>query len=160
MIFVTVGAQMPFVRLVRAVDEWAGSRCRNDVFAQTGPTEWCPENIEWCRFLDPLEFNRLFEKADLIVSHAGMGTILTALQHGKPIVVMPRRGDLRETRNDHQLSCARRFAEIGKIAAVENESELMQRLDAADEIGEPSRINAQASPEILRALRKFVEAGR
>ena len=37
MIFVTVGTQLAFDRMIKAVDEWAGARGRTDVFAQVGP---------------------------------------------------------------------------------------------------------------------------
>ena len=45
MIFVTVGTQGPFDRLVRAVDKWAGMRARADIFAQTGPSDYQSEHI-------------------------------------------------------------------------------------------------------------------
>lgn len=38
MIFVTVGTQVQFDRLIRTVDEWAGARARSDIFAQIGPS--------------------------------------------------------------------------------------------------------------------------
>ena len=56
MILVTVGAQMPFDRMTRAVDAWAGERGRTDVFAQIGPTDFIPQNIEWTAFLEPEQF--------------------------------------------------------------------------------------------------------
>ena len=93
MIFVTVGAQMPFDRLVRAVDEWAGQSGTRDVFAQIGTTDLRPRHIEWVSFLQPAEFLERVRAARLIIAHAGMGSILTALGLGKQILVMPRRGD-------------------------------------------------------------------
>ena len=108
MIFVTVGAQMPFDRLVKAVDQWAASQGRGDV-AQIGSTDYRPSAIQWTRFLDPEKFKHRFETAKVVVAHAGTGSIITALQLGKPILVMPRRANLRETRNDHQVATADRF---------------------------------------------------
>ena len=67
--------------------------------------------------------------ADAIVAHAGMGTILTALELGKPLLVLPRRASLGEHRNEHQLATARRFADTGRLAVAFDESELAQRLD-------------------------------
>src|SRR5579859_3180811 len=109
MIFVTVGAQMPFDRLVRTVDLWAGRKGRRDVFAQVGPTALSPSNIAYEKFLDPASFRAKVEEASVIIAHAGMGSILTALEAGKPILILPRRGDLKETRNDHQVATAQRF---------------------------------------------------
>jgi UDP-N-acetylglucosamine transferase subunit ALG13 len=155
-ILVTVGGQMPFDRLVTAVDEWAGRRGRNDVFAQIGPTALRPRNVRWTHLLEPDEFRRQVVAADAIVAHAGMGSILTALEHGKPILVMPRRGDLKETRNDHQVATAERFRELGRVVVARDESELPQRLDELSALRASSAIPPHASPELLAALRAFV----
>ena len=158
MIFVTVGAQMAFDRMVRTVDEWAIMRRRDDVFAQIGPTSWRPKRIQWTAFLEPPEFRRRVESADAIVAHAGMGSILTALELGKPILVMPRRGDLGETRNDHQVSTARRFLAQGRISVAFDPGELFERLDAIDQQTSTDRIAPIASTELLSALRTFASS--
>jgi UDP-N-acetylglucosamine transferase subunit ALG13 len=131
-IFVTVGAQMPFDRLVRSVDEWAGSRGRRDVFAQIGPSSYEPRHIRHSRFIAPLEFRRHVEHADVIVAHAGMGSIISAVELGKPILVMPRRGDLGETRNDHQIATAERFGAMQLVQVATDEQDLLRKLDAFD----------------------------
>ena len=55
MIFVTVGAQMPFDRLITAVDQWAARHGRDDVFAQIGQNGAEPKHVEWTHLLDPSE---------------------------------------------------------------------------------------------------------
>ncbi len=156
MIVVTVGAQMPFNRLVRCVDAWAGSHGRDDVFAQIADTDWRPSHIQWKPFLDPSEYRRYLFQADVIVAHAGMGTILTALEFCKPLLVMPRRGDLNETRNDHQFGTARAFAETDRVTVAWNEHELLQSLDNLDSIPAPKQIASHASLELLATLRGFI----
>jgi UDP-N-acetylglucosamine transferase subunit ALG13 len=85
-----------------------------------------------------------------------MGSILMALQYGKPIVVMPRRGELRETRNDHQVATAIRFKSLGKIAVAMDEQELPGLLDAAAMIRPADSISAEASKELIDAIRDFI----
>jgi UDP-N-acetylglucosamine transferase subunit ALG13 len=155
-IFVTVGAQMPFERLCRAVDRWAGVRGRNDVFAQIGTTTWTPTHLRATPMLAPREFTTAVRECSAIVAHAGMGSILTALQFGKPILVMPRRGDLRETRNDHQVATAKRFRDLGKVAVAFDESELERELDRLETLSPADTIGPYASPELLAAVRDFV----
>jgi len=155
-IFVTVGGQIPFDRLVRTVDEWAGARGRTDVFAQIGPTDFRPRHIEAIEFLSPEEFRRKVENARTLVAHAGMGSIITALEIGTPVLVMPRRADLHETRNDHQVSAATRFQSRGIMVAFD-EKELWERLDALDSVQKPERISNAASPGLIRVLREFFE---
>ena len=124
MIFVTVGVQLPFDRLIRAVDDWAGHHGRHDIVAQAGTSAFKPRHIDVRQTLVPTEFRRFVEQAELIVAHAGMGSIITALELGKRIVVMPRRAALGEHRNDHQLSTARYMAEQNLVTVADSAEDL------------------------------------
>jgi len=157
MIFVTVGTQGHFDRLVRTVDEWAGLRGRNDIFAQTGPSAYRPRNFNVKQFLDPIEFREYVESASVVVAHAGMGSIITALECGKHIIVMPRRGYLKEHRNDHLVSTAKRFGEQGRIAVAFNEQELLKQLDDLKELRDAERLSAHAPPDVIDKIRNFIE---
>lgn len=157
MIFVTVGAQMPFDRLIHTVDDWAASRGRSDIFAQIGPSNFNPKFITVARFIDPLDFRKRIEASSLIVGHAGMGTIITALEYGKPIIVMPRRGELRETRNDHQVATVMHLMKQGRVMVALDENELIEKLDRFEPSHEMKRIQPHASRCLIAALRCFIE---
>ncbi len=156
MIFITVGTDLPFDRLVKVVDAWAGETGRTDVFAQIGEGGWRPEHIAWSEFLQPPEFREKFQAARVVISHAGMGTILTALNHGKPILVMPKRASLREHRNEHQLATAHHMMRIAGVNVAFDEGELRARLDDLDSLVSGSRIGAHASDSLIRGLRGFI----
>ena len=160
MIFVTVGSDLPFDRLVRVVDEWAHDTGRDDVFAQIGDTDWRPTHIAWAEFLQPPEFARRFAEAEVVVAHAGMGTILSALQWEKPILVMPRRASLGEVRNEHQFATARHLAKLGKINVVMDEMELRSKLSGLHELQPRDRIGPYASDSLIEALREFIAQGQ
>lgn len=155
-IFVTVGTQLAFDRLVKAVDAWAGARGRSDVFIQTGPGAYTPRHAEHSPFVSPDEFRERCENCSAIVAHAGMGSILTALDIGKPIVVMPRKASLGEHRNEHQLATARRFKEMGSIAVAQEENELPGLLDAMDSIEPGACIGAHADASLIAAVRSVI----
>ncbi len=160
MIFVTVGAQMPFDRLIGWVDAWAGRSGRRDVVAQIGPSALAPRYLRATQFLDPPEFRSHMRQAEAIVSHAGMGTILDALALGRPLLVVPRLGQLAETRNDHRVATARRFAEEGLVRAAYSETEFgdeMQRL-ATQRGGREIRQGAEA--RLLARIRSFALGGQ
>jgi UDP-N-acetylglucosamine transferase subunit ALG13 len=159
MIFVTVGTQGQFDRLIRTIDEWAGVRGRTDVFAQTGPSNYHSEHIRTERLIDPTEFRKRVESASLVIAHAGMGSIITALELGKQIIVMPRRASLGEHRNDHQVATAKRFAEQGRITVALNEKELVDKLDQLEVFNKAERLGAQASPHLIVTIRAFIETG-
>lgn len=157
MIFVTVGAQMPFDRLIQAVDRWAEIRRRSDVFAQIGPTDYRPTHLEWTQFLEASAFRDKVRLARVMVAHAGMGSIITALELGKPILVMPRHGDLMETRNDHQVATAKRFRDLGRVAVAMDENELMLRLDEIDSLVPSECISPHAPAQLIDAVRRFID---
>ena len=158
MIFVTVGSQMPFDRLIHTVDRWVQKSGRTDVFAQIGPSISPPLNLRWSNELSPAKFRKYIQDADFIVSHAGMGTILTALELSKPILVMPRRGDLMETRNDHQIATAKRFEEQGRLVAAYDEDSLLMKLNDLQQIRPGQKIDPYASPQLIKRLQSFVDS--
>jgi UDP-N-acetylglucosamine transferase subunit ALG13 len=159
MIFVTVGTDLPFDRMMRVIDAWARENNRRDVFAQIGEGGWEPEFIGFSHFLQPPEFKRRFNEASLIISHAGMGTILSALRYGKPILVVPKRASLGEHRNEHQLATARRMKELGLVHVASDEIELGEMLDGLDSIQPARPISPHAPSAFTDQLRGFIFAG-
>jgi UDP-N-acetylglucosamine transferase subunit ALG13 len=159
-IFVTVGTQLAFDRLIDAVDAWAGGAPDREVFAQIGPSELQPRHIAYARFISPEDCAARMAAATAIVAHAGMGTILTALELGKPVLVMPRRAALGEHRNDHQLATAQRFADLGRIAVASDEHELPAKLDELDRLAAQARIGRYAPDEFVAGLRAFIVGDR
>jgi UDP-N-acetylglucosamine transferase subunit ALG13 len=129
MIFLTVGTQFPFDRLVKAVDELVGSGAITDeVFAQIGDSTYTPRHFQAVPSLDKGAFDDCFLKASAIISHAGMGTITMALDHGKSLLAMPRRSRYGEVVNGHQEGLARKFAACGHILVAEDERELPEKV--------------------------------
>jgi UDP-N-acetylglucosamine transferase subunit ALG13 len=126
-ILLTVGTQLPFDRLVEIVDR-AAPTLSEEVFAQIGESALEPANLSWHRNVDPNEFERQFIAARLIVGHAGVGTVLMALRHNKPLLVMPRRAALREHRNDHQLATCRALTDRPGVYVAYDEATLTDLL--------------------------------
>ena len=155
-VFVTVGTQVHFDRLIKAVDEWAASQTGMHIFAQIGETSYRPEHIEYVTLLEPPEFRQRVLWSDVLVAHAGMGSILTALQYGKPILVLPRQGSLMETRNDHQLATARRIKAMSKVAVAMDTDEMSALLDSITRLVASELISDRASDQLLSAVRSFI----
>ena len=128
MIFVTVGTQLPFDRLIAAVNRVAAD-LDEPVIAQIGdanPRDY--PNLDARRLLTPAEFRNLFVEARVVVGHAGIGTLLSAYRHQKPFITMPRRGSLGEHRNDHQIATARQIADTPGVTVVETTEDLKRAL--------------------------------
>ncbi|ROT96359.1 hypothetical protein EB809_16515 [Marinobacter sp. R17] len=124
MIFMTVGTQLAFDRLVRSLDAWVGPEQRYPAFAQIGRGEYLPEHISYDRYLDPEAYQKYLQAAQVVVGHCGIGTILSCNDQGIPVVVVPRRFDLGEHRNDHQIATARQVESRGLARVVYDESQL------------------------------------
>jgi UDP-N-acetylglucosamine transferase subunit ALG13 len=157
MIFVTVGTQLPFDRMVKAVDLWARECNRDDVYAQIGLTDYRPSYIKWTHFLDPEECRHRYETASAIVSHAGTGSIITALQLGKPILIMPRQASLGETRSDHQIATAEQFCRFESVMVALDEKELIAKLEGIDKLHGSETIASHASNELMETIREFID---
>jgi UDP-N-acetylglucosamine transferase subunit ALG13 len=160
-IFLTVGSQLPFDRLTAAVDDWAATRPEAELFGQVGNTDKPPANFASVATMSPEEYLRRFAGADLIIAHAGMGTIIAALESGKPMLMIPRVARLRESRNDNQVGTARHFSSFGVFEVVDSESEIPARLDhmlanleryrrASDEFG--------VADSLLDTIREFASS--
>ena len=130
MIFATVGTQLPFDRLIRTLDAWASQNPQTEVFAQIGQTEYIPRHMQWERTISAETFREKLVECHTVVAHAGMGTIISAVELGKRVLVMPRRADLNEHRNDHQLATVERLRHLGGLEAAEDRIALERLLDA------------------------------
>lgn len=160
MIFLTVGHQMPFDRLVQAVDTWAGENLHREVFAQVGRSRYRPGHMHSVEELDASEFREKVARAEFVVSHAGTGNILLTLELGTPIVVMPRRADLRETRNDHQSATVRWFRRFSGVYVAVDEIQLPRVMDKIRTNEEAAPLEAAASPDLIDAIARFLDGYR
>lgn len=162
-IFLSVGTQLPFDRLTRAIDDWCAEEGTGDqVFGQIGKLgkgSYLPKHFEVAETLSHAEFVRRVERSALIVGHAGMGSIISALTYEKPIVIMPRLARLGEHRNDHQLATVARFRSRPGIIAADDESVLRSKLEefvAAGWFWPGGAIAKSANPDLIKALRGYI----
>ena len=127
MIFVTAGTQEPFDRLIKVVDRIAGI-LNEEIIVQSLQGKHIPENVKMYDFLPPSVFDNLFDQARVVVSHAGMGTIINALTKEKPLVIIPRIAALGEHRNEHQLATTTKIKEYNYAHVVDDKDRLYDDL--------------------------------
>lgn len=154
MIFATVGStQIPFARLIRALDGLPGET----LSVQHGPVPPPSAAAEMRAFMEFPEVIQRIEAADVVVCHAGAGSILCALRAGHTPVVVPRLKRFGETVDDHQLELARALAEEGRVIAVEQLERLSDAVASA-----PPRRPRETGDELLPiqlAVREAILAG-
>lgn len=156
MIIVTVGMQLGFDRLIAAMDDLAPG-LGMPVIAQTGKGTYAPRNMETRIKIAPAEFEALVGEARLIVAHAGIGTVLTAARCAKPILLMPRRADLGEHRNDHQMATVGKLAGRPGILVAKDESELPARIAEGLAVPDWAAVQSPTARALHGALAAFIE---
>ncbi|RYZ22937.1 MAG: glycosyl transferase family 28 [Chitinophagaceae bacterium] len=158
MIFITVGAQLPFDRFIRAVDHIAPTLEGKEIVAQVFGMKYKPRHIRTLDYINPSDFKNYVRESELIISHAGTGTILSASEMQKPLIVFPRMGRLRETRNDHQMATCRMLEKTCGLQVAYNEAELAGKiqdyLDNKLPVMEP--ISPYAPQELINSIRDFI----
>lgn len=125
MIFITVGSQLTFDRLLKAVDkEIEAGNIKDQVIVQGGKTKFKSKNMKIIKFLELDEFDKYIKDADLIISHGGVGSIIDALKYNKTVIATPRLKKYKEALNDHQIQIIENFGIEGYIIPLLDLTEL------------------------------------
>ncbi|MCP4220671.1 MAG: multidrug MFS transporter [bacterium] len=147
MIFLTVGThEQPFDRAVEAVDALKGKgKITTDVFIQTGYSAYKPRHCQYADFIGFDKMMELMEKAELVITHGGTGSIMLVLYHKKIPLVIPRQKQYGEHIDNHQVHFCKLMESKKKIlpayevddleSIIENHKALASELQAhtADE---------------------------
>lgn len=130
MIFVTLGSQkFQFNRLLRAIDRLVEERIiTEEVFAQTGYSDYVPENYQFQNFMDRSEFAKMESKCDILITHGGTGAIIGAVKKGKKVIAVPRLAKYGEHVDDHQLQLIAQFKDQNLICGLGDCDELEEAL--------------------------------
>ena len=122
MIFITVGTQrFQFNRLLKAVDKLIEEKkIEEEVFAQIGYSTYKPKNFEFKEFINGEEYNEILEKAEIVITHGGTGTIIKAVKLSKKVIAVPRLKAFLEHVDDHQIQIINEFSEVGFLEKVED----------------------------------------
>lgn len=126
MILVTLGTQdKNFVRLLEKIDQLINNGLIKDkVIVQAGFTKYNSENMEIFDLIAQDEFNDLMDKADIIITHGGVGNIISALEKNKKVIAVPRLAKYGEHINDHQTQIIAKFNDLGYIIGLQDVDEL------------------------------------
>lgn len=152
MILVIVGLMYGFERLVKEMDEIAG-KMEESVVMQIGKTSYEPKNAKYFRFVSAEEIERLYNDARVVVCHAGVGSILTALEHGKPVIAIPRLEKYGEHFDDHQLDIAGELKKEELITVVHDIRELEKLLKNPSNV---SGIKPVGSKILVKMLKEYI----
>lgn len=130
MIFVILGSQkFQFNRLLEYMDQLIkDNELNQSVFAQTGFSDYVPENFDYKDFLSQEEFDYYIKKASLIITHSGTGSIVNALKTNKKVIAVPRLEKYQEHVDNHQIEIAEIFSKKNNIKIALDKSQLKYEL--------------------------------
>ena len=117
MILVTLGTQdKSFKRLLDAIQrEIDNGNIKDRVVVQAGCTKFESKDMEIFDLIDRDKFSELIKDCDLLITHGGVGSILTGLKNNKKVITAPRLKEYKEHTNNHQLEIIEKFASKGLI---------------------------------------------
>jgi UDP-N-acetylglucosamine transferase subunit ALG13 len=145
----------PFARLVGWVDAWAAAHPDVPCFIQHGPAP-APRHARGAPYADVGDLRAAVAAADVIVGHAGPGTIMDALEAGRVPIVVPRLARYGEVVDDHQVAFGRLMDERERAVCVEDEAALGAAIDKAlaqpEVVAAPSPVQAQATITLIGDL--------
>lgn len=128
LIFVILGGvvEFDFSRLLKIMDELVEENVVDGkcVIAQRGHSKYIPHNYDSFPFVDGEKFNYYIEHADLIISHGGIASLISALEKNKKIIVFPRLAKYGEHLDDHQTEVGSIMSEQGYNMYAVNKEQL------------------------------------
>lgn len=159
MILITVGTCAdPFERLVSAADLLAAAA--EPVVVQCGVTQVRLETAASFDYVPFATFERYVASARTVVCHAGAGTVALCLRHGHRPIVVPRRPELGETIDNHQIGFARRLAELDLIALLHDVEHLPAAVASPRRAHAPTGLSGALSDELVEFISRYARHER
>lgn len=133
MIFVALGTQkFQFKRLVQMVEDLVREGViQEQVIVQNGNTEYQSDDLQLVKFLDKHIFDRYVDQCNVLITHSGVGTILSGNSREKPVIVVARLKKYHEHIDDHQMEIAEAFQRKNIVLVANKKEELCDCLREA-----------------------------
>ena len=126
MILVSLGTQdKQFTRLLDMIQKLIDDKIINEeVIVQSGYTKYKSENMQIFDYVCMEKFNSLLNECDLLITHGGVGTIMSALKIKKPVIACARLSKYHEHHNDHQCEIINSFSDSGYLIKCDDQNDL------------------------------------
>ena len=129
MILVTLGTQkFKMNRLIEAIDEYAKT-IEEEVFVQRGNSTYTPLYCKYENFVEREQFTKMIQNCSVLITHSGVGSIMTGLNANRPVIVVPRLAKFKEHVDDHQTQIAAAFSKKNCVLYCKDLKELPQLID-------------------------------
>lgn len=157
MILITLGTQdKEFKRLLDIVqNEIDNKNIKEKVIVQAGHTKYQSKDMEIFDLLDREKFAELISSCDLLITHGGVGSIITGLQNNKKVIVAPRLSKYDEHMNDHQLQITNNFSKAGYILPLYENTNLVDLLEEVKKF-KPKKFKSNTK-NMIKIINDFID---
>ncbi len=157
MVFVSLGTQdKKFTRLLDIVSEAINQGLITEkVVVQAGYTKYESDVMEIYDYVSTDEFNKYIQDCSLLITHGGVGNILTGLKYNKKIIAVPRMEKYGEHTNDHQLQIVNNFADKGYVLKLEDDQEYADVFAKAKSFKPKRWVNK--NKEFIEKIRDYID---
>ena len=150
MVFIAVGTQkQQFTRIFEKIEKSKNLE-REELIAQAGFTKYETNKIKMFEFIEQENLDKYIEESEYIICHGGIGTIFSALEKNKKVLVVPRLKKYKEHVNDHQLEICRQLQKEGYIVYLDDNEDLDTKIEELKNAVFKKYINDNDYLEILK----------
>lgn len=161
-VLVSIGSMQGccFTRLFKILDKLCEENILNgqDMVAQCGYDNYVSEYYQTFDMVSDEEFKKLIDQADVIICHAGTGTVTSSLKRKKKVILFPRMLKYNEHYDDHQLELCKIFADMGYVLCAMNKKELIECINRIDTF-EPKPFVSQKL-QINKLIINYIDNGK
>lgn len=157
MILVMLGTQNnSFHRLLEEIDDLINKGIINDeVVVQAGYTKYKSKNMKIFSLIPLEELEELIEKADLIITHGGVGSIISSLKKGKKVIAVPRLHEYQEHVNNHQKEIVETFDKKRYIIGIQDVKELNEAIEKSKDFVPEKYLSS--NKKMLNIIENFID---
>jgi UDP-N-acetylglucosamine transferase subunit ALG13 len=157
MILVMLGTQNnSFERLLKELDRLKEKKIiKEKIIVQAGYTKYNSKNLEVFDFIDKDKLNEYQSKADIIITHGGVGSIVSSLLKDKKVIAVPRLQKYNEHVNNHQKDIVESFSNNGYIIGINDVKELEEAYKNINKF-KPKKYTPNNS-KIIKIVEDFIE---
>ncbi len=157
MILVTLGTQdKTFVRLLEAIQKQVDAgNIKEEIIVQAGYTKFKSKDMKIFELISMDEFDNLIKRCDLLITHGGVGSIITGLKNNKKVIAAARLEKYGEHTNDHQLQIIENFTKAGYILPLDDFEKLDEVLKKVKNF-EPKKYKSN-SENMQRMIKDYID---
>ena len=156
MILVLLGTQNnSFHRLLEEIEKnIKDGTIKEEVIVQAGYTKFQSHKMRIIDLISKEQLEKFQDETDLIITHGGVGSIISSIEKGKKVIAVPRMHEYGEHVNNHQKEIVKDFNDKGYIIGVEKVEDLKQAIIKSKDF-EPKKYQPN-NEKMLKIIEEFI----